>query len=34
MRDSWFNPPAVIDTVAGRITRIPYDTLSDYQSIG
>ncbi len=33
-RDSWFNPPAIIDTVTGRITRIPSDTLSDYQSIG
>ena len=33
-RDSWFNPPAFIDTVTGRITRIPSDILSDYQSIG
>jgi eukaryotic-like serine/threonine-protein kinase len=33
-RDSWFNPPGVIDTVTGRITRIPSDNLSDYQSIG
>jgi WD40 repeat protein len=32
--DSWFNPPGVIDTVSGRITRIPTDNLSDYQSIG
>jgi hypothetical protein len=32
--DSWFNPPAVIDTVSGHITRIPSDNLSDYQSIG
>ncbi len=32
--DSWFNPPGVIDTVTGRITRVPSDNLSDYQSIG
>jgi eukaryotic-like serine/threonine-protein kinase len=32
--DSWFNPPGVVDTVSGRITRIPPDNLSDYQSIG
>ena len=34
LRDSWFDPPGVIDTVTGRITRIPSDNLSDYQSIG
>ncbi|MBI3667197.1 MAG: protein kinase [Acidobacteria bacterium] len=34
LRDSWFNPPGVIDTVTGHITRIPSDNLSDYQSIG
>ncbi|HLK17635.1 MAG TPA: hypothetical protein VKT81_01730, partial [Bryobacteraceae bacterium] len=33
-RDSWFNPPAIIDAASGRITRIPSDNLSDYQSIG
>ena len=32
--DSWFNPPASIDSASGRITRIPSDNLSDYQSIG
>jgi serine/threonine protein kinase len=34
LRDSWFNPPAVTDTATGRITRVPSDNLSDYQSIG
>ena len=34
LRDSWFNPPAVLDTATGRVTRIPSDNLSDYQSIG
>jgi hypothetical protein len=34
LADSWFNPPGVIDTVTGRITRIPSDNLSDFQSIG
>jgi WD40 repeat protein len=34
MRDSWFNPAGVIDTVTGRITRIPSGNLSDYHSIG
>jgi hypothetical protein len=33
-RDSWFNPPAVIDTVTGRITRIPSDNQSDHRSMG
>ena len=33
-RDSWFNPPAVVDTLTGRITRIPSDNQSDYQSVG
>jgi hypothetical protein len=32
--DSWFNPPGVIGTVSGRITRIPSDNLSDLVSIG
>jgi hypothetical protein len=34
LRDSFFNAPAVINTVTGRITRIPSDNLSDYQSFG
>ena len=34
LHDSWFNPPAYIDIGTGRITRIPSDNLSDYQSIG
>jgi WD40-like Beta Propeller Repeat len=34
LRDSWFNPPGVTDTLTGRTTRIPADNLSDYQSIG
>jgi hypothetical protein len=33
-RDSWFNPPDVIDIATGRITRIPVDNQSDYSSIG
>ena len=33
-RDSWFNPPGVIDTANGRITRIPSDNLGDYRSLG
>jgi eukaryotic-like serine/threonine-protein kinase len=33
-RDSWFNPPAIVDTATGRVTRIPSDNLSDYQSVG
>ncbi len=32
--DSWFNPPAVIDTATGRVTRIPSDNRSDYRSMG
>ncbi len=32
--DSWFNPPGVIDTATGRITRIPSDNQSDYRSMG
>jgi hypothetical protein len=32
--DAWFNPPGMIDTVTGRVTRIPSDNLSDYESIG
>ena len=34
LRDSWFNPPGLIDTATGRTTRIPSDNLSDYQSVG
>jgi hypothetical protein len=26
--------PAILDTGTGRVTRIPSDTLSDYQSVG
>ena len=33
-RDSWFNPPGVIDSATGRITRIPSDNQSDYRSMG
>ncbi len=33
-RDSWFNPPGIIDTATGRITRIPSDNQSDYRSMG
>ncbi len=33
-RDSWFNPPGVIDTATGRITRIPAENLGDYRSLG
>jgi hypothetical protein len=33
-RDSWFNAPVVVDTLTGRVTRIPSDSLTDYQSIG
>jgi len=32
--DSWFNPPGVIDTATGRVTRIPSDNQSDYRSMG
>ena len=33
-RDSWFNPPGVIDTATGHITRIPSDNQGDYRSMG
>jgi len=33
-RDSWFNPPAIVDTQTGHITRLPSDNLSDFQSVG
>jgi len=32
--DSWFNPPGIVDTRNGGLTRIAADNLSDYQSIG
>jgi predicted Ser/Thr protein kinase/Tol biopolymer transport system component len=32
-RDSWFNPPGIIDTATGRITRIPSDNQGDYRSL-
>ncbi len=31
--DSWFNPPAVLDTATGRVTRIPSDNQSDHRSM-
>jgi hypothetical protein len=34
LRDAWFSPPGMIDTVTGRITRIPSENLSDYESLG
>ena len=33
-RDSWFNPPGVLDTATGRVTRIPSDNQGDYRSMG
>ncbi len=33
-RDSWFNLPAVVDTSTGRVTQIPSENRSDYQSVG
>jgi tRNA A-37 threonylcarbamoyl transferase component Bud32 len=33
LRDAWFVSPAIIDTVTGRITRIPGDSVSDYSSM-
>ena len=32
-RDSWFDPPGIVDTANGRITRIPSDNTSDYHSM-
>ena len=32
-RDSWFDPPSIVDTANGRITRIPSDNTSDYHSM-
>jgi len=31
--DSWFNPPSLLDTATGRITRIASDDVSDYHSM-
>ena len=31
-RDSWFNPPGILDTANGRITRVPFANLSDLPS--
>jgi predicted Ser/Thr protein kinase len=33
-RDSWFNPPAVLDIASGLITRIPSESQGDYRSMG
>jgi eukaryotic-like serine/threonine-protein kinase len=33
-RDSWFNPPGVLDIATGRVTRIPSDNQNDYRSMG
>ena len=32
-RDSWFNPPGLLDTATGRITRLPSDDSSDYHAM-
>ena len=32
-RDSWFNAPGLLDTVTGRLTRLPSDEVSDYHSM-
>jgi hypothetical protein len=32
LRDSWFNPLAIVDTATGRLTRIPGDDSSDYHT--
>jgi hypothetical protein len=29
-RDSWFNPPGILDLVSGRVTRIPFGNRSDH----
>jgi len=31
--DSWFNPPGLLDTASGRLTRIASDDVSDYHSM-
>ena len=32
-RDSWFNAPGLLDTATGRLTRLPSDDVSDWQSM-
>ncbi len=32
-RDSWFNPPSLLDTTTGLLTRLPSDDSSDYHSM-
>jgi hypothetical protein len=32
-RDSWFNPSGIVDTANGRVTRIPSENTSDYNSM-
>jgi hypothetical protein len=32
-RDSWFNAPGMLDTVTGRLTRLPSDDTSAWQSM-
>jgi hypothetical protein len=32
-RDSWFNAPGMLNTATGRLTRLPSDDVSDYQSM-
>jgi hypothetical protein len=32
LRDSWFNPLGILDTLTGHIERVPVDTVSDYLS--
>lgn len=33
LRDSWFNPPSLIDAATGRLTRIAGDDVSGYHSM-
>jgi hypothetical protein len=33
LTDAWFNHPATLDTLSGRITRLPSDDVSDYHSM-
>jgi len=33
LTDAWFNHPATLDTLSGRITRLPSDEVSDYHSM-
>ena len=32
-KDSWFNPPGILDLATGRVTRLPSDEVSDYHSM-